>query len=1074
MSILFELERMERLLEDLSLLRRPLKIPVTAYKRKDGADRDGAFCPTEDWEDCRIDEPWQDLNSHRWYRTTIKIPDELAGCHVEFLITTGREGQWDATNPQMLFYMNGKIVQGIDVNHREVLLSRCAAAGEVFEIALLAYSGSVSGDLIIRTDLVKVDGQVEKLFYDFQTPVQAARLLKNSDAENYRRILQKLGPAADAMDLRVPASKKFYDSLRETGEILKKEFYTTVNEAAPVVSAVGHTHIDIAWLWTVEQTKEKAVRSFSTVLELMDRYPDYKFMSSQPLLYQYVRELAPEIYEKILERIREGRWEPDGAMLLEADCNLTSGESLVRQILKGEQFFREELGIPSKCLWLPDVFGYSAAIPQILKKCGIPYFLTTKIAWNQFNQLPNDTFMWKGIDGSEVFVFMPTACDFDKTLGLNVSFTDTRNTTTYTGIVNPNMALGTFKRFQNRDLTENTMMLFGFGDGGGGPTKEMLEAADRLKYGIPGIPRLVQENERVFFDRIFNEITPKRDMPVWDGELYFEYHRGTLTSMGKNKRNNRKSELLYEQLETLGVMTEVAGGEYPAELIEKGWDVILLNQFHDIIPGSAIEAVYDQSDKEYGEILEDGKNSKISMSTFLGMNALNETGYTGIPVIVTNTLGYVRDDIAVLSVRPDGLPAGMTVEMLAGQMQISDASGNVSPLQKTSENELLFMAKGVLQTGYKIFWMTHKNPHAKDACILQNEGMRFPYRFENEWYCAKFDRKMELTSLVEKTTGCELIKKSRTGNQLMSFEDRPMNWDNWDIDLFYERKSYPADSVSEPVLKECGPIRTVIGVQHRFANSIVEQDIILYRDLPRIDFKCHADWRDHHVLLRVNFPMNINAVKASYEIQFGNVERETTRNHSWDTAKFEVCAHKWADLSEEGLGVSLLNDCKYGHSIKNGEMGLTLIKSGVYPNENADIGMHDFTYSIYPHPDRWQNARTVEMAYDLNVPLTGDVLWKKPDMGGRNEWSLVTVSPENCFFEMMKRAEDGNGYILRIYENKNRRTQMKVTLGFTAARIEECNLLEEYIGLKAQNTDTFTDFIKPYEIKTYRITILQK
>lgn len=246
MSILFELERMERLLEDLSLLRRPLKIPVTAYKRKDGADRDGAFCPTEDWEDCRIDEPWQDLNSHRWYRTTIKIPDELAGCHVEFLITTGREGQWDATNPQMLFYMNGKIVQGIDVNHREVLLSRCAAAGEVFEIALLAYSGSVSGDLIIRTDLVKVDGQVEKLFYDFQTPVQAARLLKNSDAENYRRILQKLGPAADAMDLRVPASKKFYDSLRETGEILKKEFYTTVNEAAPVVSAVGHTHIDIA------------------------------------------------------------------------------------------------------------------------------------------------------------------------------------------------------------------------------------------------------------------------------------------------------------------------------------------------------------------------------------------------------------------------------------------------------------------------------------------------------------------------------------------------------------------------------------------------------------------------------------------------------------------------------------------------------------------------------------------------------------------------------------------------------------------------------------------------------------
>lgn len=1063
MSILFELERMERLLDDLSLLRRPVRIPVTAYKRREGSEMDGASCSTDTWEDCRIDEPWQTLDSHRWYRTTIKIPDELAGCHVEFLITTGREGQWDATNPQMLCYINGKIIQGIDVNHREVLLSRCADAGETIEIALLAYSGSVPGDLIIRTELVKVDEQVEKIFYDFQTPVQAARLLKKADEENYRRILVKLGPAADAMDLRVPGSKKFYDSLKNAEEILKKEFYTTINETAPIVSAIGHTHIDIAWLWTVDQTKEKAVRSFSTVLELMDRYPDYKFMSSQPLLYRYVKELAPEIYEKILNRIREGRWEPDGAMLLEADCNLTSGESLVRQILKGEQFFRKELGVPSRCLWLPDVFGYSAAIPQILKKCKIPYFLTTKIAWNQFNQLPNDTFMWKGIDGSQVFVFMPTACDFDKTLGLNVSFTDTRNTTTYTGIINPNMTLGTFKRFQNRDLTENTLMLFGFGDGGGGPTKEMLEAAKRLKYGIPGIPRLIQENERVFFDRIFDEITPKPDMPVWDGELYFEYHRGTLTSMGKNKRNNRKSELLYEQLETLGVMAEIEGGNYPAELIDKGWETILLNQFHDIIPGSAIEAVYEQSDKEYDMILKEGSISRKNISAFLGKKALKEAGFSGIPVIVTNTMGYVRNDIAELEIDTQKLPSQMTIQQFADQMQIADDKGNYSPIQKTADDKLLFKVSQIPPTGYKIFRITKKTTHHKETSAAS------PFVFENEWYHAEFNDRMEIVSLIEKTTGCELIKENRTGNQLMTFEDRPMNWDNWDIDMFYERKPYPADNVSKPVVKEHGPIRTVVGIRHQFANSIVEQDIIFYRDIPRIDFKCHADWQDHHVLLRVNFPVNINAVKASYEIQFGNVERETTRNHSWDTAKFEVCAHKWADLSEEGLGVSLLNDCKYGHGIRDGEMGLTLIKSGVYPNENADIGTHDFTYSIYPHPDRWQNARTIEMAYNLNLPLTGEILWEHAGMGGRNEWSLAAIQPENCFFEMMKQAEDGNGYILRIYENKNRRTQMKVTLGFEAARIEECDLLEGSETQIAENTDTFTDFIKPYEIKTYRI-----
>ena len=606
MSIQFEVERMERLAADLDLLRISGQIPVTDYLRKEGKQEDGAICDTEGWTPCCISEPWSELCEYRWYRTRVQIPEEMGGKRVEIRFITGREGQWDATNPQMLFYVNGRLVQGIDVNHRQVLLEEKAKAGTCIDIAFLVFTGSVPGDLIIRTDLITVDWETEQAYYDFLVPVQTARLLKNSDYENYRRILTRLAPAADILDLRQPYTERYYASLHRMRDILKEEFYTKVDENAPVVSAIGHTHIDIAWLWTVGVTREKAVRSFSTVLELMDQYPNYRFMSSQPILYQFVKEQEPELYEKIREKIREGRWETDGAMWLESDCNLPAGESLVRQVMKGEQFFMEEFGIPSRCLWLPDVFGYSAAIPQILKKSGVPYFLTTKIAWNQFNQLPNDTFIWKGIDGSDVFVFMPTTCDFDKTLGLNISFTDTRNTTTYTGIVNPNMTLGTFKRFQNRDLTENTLMLFGFGDGGGGPTREMLEEAERLKYGMPGIPRLVQEPERVFFDRIHEEIASRPDMPEWNGELYFEYHRGTLTSMGKNKRNNRKSEILYEQLETLGVMGEAYGQEYPAEILKSGWDIILLNHFHDIIPGSAIESVYDQTDVEYAQIRQDG------------------------------------------------------------------------------------------------------------------------------------------------------------------------------------------------------------------------------------------------------------------------------------------------------------------------------------------------------------------------------------------------------------------------------------------------------------------------------------
>lgn len=1055
MSIQFEVERMERLAADLDLLRVSGQIPVTDYLRKEGKQEDGATCSTEGWTECRISEPWSGLCEYRWYRTSICIPHEMDGKRVEFRFITGREGQWDATNPQMLFYVNGQIVQGIDVNHRQVLLAEQAEAGTRMEIAFLVFTGSVAGDLIIRTDLISVDWESEQAYYDFLVPVQTARLLKNSDYENYRRILTKMAPAADVLDLRQPYTERYYASLHKMREILKAEFYTHIDENAPVVSAIGHTHIDIAWLWTVGVTREKAVRSFSTVLELMDQYPEYRFMSSQPILYQFVKEQEPELYERIKEKIKEGRWETDGAMWLESDCNLPAGESLVRQVMKGEQFFMEEFGIPSRCLWLPDVFGYSAAIPQILKKSGVPYFLTTKIAWNQFNQLPNDTFIWKGIDGSDVFVFMPTTCDFDKTLGLNISFTDTRNTTTYTGIVNPNMTLGTFKRFQNRDLTENTLMLFGFGDGGGGPTREMLEEAERLKYGMPGIPRLVQEPERVFFDRVHEEIASRPDMPQWNGELYFEYHRGTLTSMGKNKRNNRKSEILYEQLETLGVMAEICGQKYPAEVLKAGWDIILLNHFHDIIPGSAIEAVYDQTDREYAEILQDGKQALEELTGQMAAKIQEEDPQNGetATVFVYNTQGYERDDVVCIE-------AAKVQNLKKPVFAMMDGEGNLSPVQYTEDGDLLFFAKGIPAVGYKTFVVITEDTSVTESCQTWSGC------FENRDYRVQFDDQMRITSLIEKETEHEFIQKGTTGNQLVTYEDRPMNWDNWDLDMFYKKKPYEADEVSQPQTVECGPVRTVVRIRKKFADSTVDQDIILYPDLPRIDFKTTANWQDHHVLLRTLFPVDVNSTKASYEIQFGNVERETTHNQSWDTAKFEVCAHKWSDLSEQGLGISLLNDCKYGHSVRDGEMGLTLIKSGVYPNENADIGHHEFTYAIYPHADRWQDARTVEMAYDLNVPLQTAI-----GIGAdiRTESSMISIAEKNCFFETIKRAEDGNGYILRVYENRNKRSKIHIALNLPVSEVTECDLMERPLRNVTFENGILQDSIKPYEIKTYRL-----
>lgn len=1044
MNLIFELGRAQRLIDDIEKLIVMEKSEITAYKSLEGKKKDGYLCAIDgQWEDYEMGTAWSQLDAHRWFRTTFTIPQSMDGQHVEFLITTGREGEWDATNPQMIFYLDGQMIQGVDVNHREVTISKEAKAGETHEVAILAYSGTVKGDLVIHTYLLAVDDRVQKLYYDLLIPLQSAYVLKKEDQENYRRVLQSMAPALDVLDLRNAYSEKFYSSIAQAEQILKETFYSEEREC-PTVSAIGHTHIDIAWLWTVEQTREKVLRSFSTVLRLMDQYPDYKFMSSQPILYQFVKEQEPEMYERIKERVREGRWEVDGAMWLEADCNLTGGESLVRQILKGHRFFLEEFGKESKSLWLPDVFGYSAALPQILKKSGIPYFMTTKIAWNQYNQLPNDTFIWKGIDGSEVFAFMPTTTDYDKDQGLNISFSDTRNTTTYTGIVNPNMALGTFKRFQNRDLTEDTLMLFGFGDGGGGPTKEMLESAERLKYGIPGIPKIHQEFEQDYFDRTYEKIHDLPDMPTWDGELYFEYHRGTLSSMGKNKRNNRKNEILYTQLETASCMAGMEKDEQLHKVLERGWDVLLLNQFHDIIPGSSIKAVYEQTDKEYQEIETAGKEELDRMVSFAAEKLFMENE----GVVVMNTQGYERDDLVLLD---DGSEMPMLV----------DEDGRRVPAQKTADGKYLFYVNHIPPLGFKKLYETEEP-------IREDSGQEWDYTFENPFFKVCFNEKMEITSLFEKEAEKELIQEGKRGNVLRTYEDRPMQWDNWDIDVFYQKKPYEADWYSPARVVENGEVRMVVEFECGFLDSKVTQQVCLYHQIPRIDFQTKADWKTHHVILRTHFPVDINATRASYEIQFGNVERETTNNYSWDTAKFEACGHKWADLSENSSGISLLNDCKYGYGIKKGDMSLTLIKSGTYPNEDADIGMHEFTYSIYPHAGRWQDAKTVEMAYNLNVPMPVKRIGKQEGCGREYE-SFLRCNQESCFVEVIKKAEDGNGVIVRMYENKNNRVRAQIQTAYPIAHVYECNLLEETEKELTSEKNSFETVFKPYEIKTFRL-----
>ena len=525
------------------------------------------------------------LGSHYWFRRKITVPESFAGHNVWMKIRTQIEEWDDGKNPQFLIFVNGEVRQGADMNHREMLLLENARGGEELTVDIQAYTGTLHLEFNFLAELYRLDEDLDKLYYDIQVPLWAfPRMDKDSKV---RLDLQTvLNNTINLLDMRVPYSEAFHASVKKALDYIGVELYEKMAGFEDVIATcIGHTHIDVAWWWTVAQTREKVVRSFATVLKLMEEYPSYKFMSSQPVLYYFLEQRYPELMEKIKERVKEGRWEPEGGMWLEADCNLTSGESLARQFIYGKRFFKEHFGVDNKVLWLPDVFGYSGALPQIMKKSGVDYFMTTKLAWNQINKIPNDTFIWRGIDGSEVLTHLIT------TLGIGQNPKESFFTT-YNGMLHPDAIMGGWERYQNKEINNDILISYGYGDGGGGPTRQMLEISKRMEKGIKGIPKVRQEGALTYFTELEQRVKDNKRLETWEGEFYFEYHRGTYTSMARNKRGNRKSELKLMDLELLGVLS----GNYPAEEITKFWrDTVLLNQFHDILPGSSIAEVYDLS-----------------------------------------------------------------------------------------------------------------------------------------------------------------------------------------------------------------------------------------------------------------------------------------------------------------------------------------------------------------------------------------------------------------------------------------------------------------------------------------------
>lgn len=1052
-------ERILQILRTLSGYRYEKIQNIEQYKlmRTDTRVEDVSQVDTSRWPIWKPAQLWGGHREFFLFETVVTIPPAFDGHIVGFQVKTGCEDQWDTTNPQFSLFINGKQVQGCDVNHTQAILTDNAQAGETFRIILSAFSGDNNLHLLLESQIYTLDPLAEALYFDLKVPLETASLLE-PDSDDSITIITSLNQAINLLDFREPFSDTYRQSLQATHTFLQDEFYGKIcgkQQTMKKLICVGHTHIDVAWLWTIAVTKDKVVRSFSTVLELMRRYPEYIFLSSQPQLYQYMKEHSPTLYEEIKQRVAEGRWETEGGMWVEADCNLSSGESLVRQFIHGKRFFREEFGTDNEILWLPDVFGYSAALPQIMEQCGIRYFMTTKISWNELNQMPYDTFEWEGIDGTRILTHFIPARDYIGPNGHKRGPNSYENSyfTTYNGILNPSQVMGGWERYQQKALGNEALFAFGYGDGGGGATSEMLEYGRRMAKGIPGCPQTVMGTAKQFFHQLEKDVAGHQNLPRWVGELYLEYHRGTYTSMARNKRDNRKSEFAYQNIELWSSMHQrLCGGPYPANMLDEAWKTILLNQFHDILPGSSIEEVYEDSQADYTRILTQADRIATETRQQLADQVNAPVG----SLVVFNPNAQATTHAIVTTVMET--PAGTTQVLFDGE--------TAHTVQSLADGQLLFQATDVPAKGFKTFELREGSvpEDPSNEITVTTTGM------ENQFFLLALDEKGQFARLYDKRAQRELFLPDQPGNQLICYEDRPHNYDAWDINHYYTEKSWFVEAVTSIIVEEQGPLRAVIRIERPYLKSTIVQRVIFYRDLPRIDLYHEIDWKEEHQLLKLQLPLDLHTSQATYEIQYGNVTRPTHQNTSWDQARFEVVMHKWMDLSEGDFGVSILSDAKYGVGVQGSTVGLTLLKSATSPNPSADRERHHFTYALYPHLGGWQTAGTIEQAYLLNNPLA---VARKQQEGGTlpSTYSFVTSHHDNVVVEVVKQAEESTDLIVRVYECHNRRTNATLSFGQKIQHAWECNLLEQEDRPLPVSDHTLTFPIKPYEIKTLKLSL---
>ena len=941
--------------------------------------------------------------THTWFKVILPLSrysekDEFEFvCHVNLF-------EIDIANPQFLIFVDGEKRQGFDVNHRHMYLS----GGKDYVVDIYAYSGmwdNYGRTLVL--ELYESFPEIRSLRNDLSVAFEAVSL-GDSLGKTYAEQMRILDNTLDIIEFGEDKDR-FFSSVAKAKKYFSDNFYGKFSEVK--VACVGQTHIDLAWWWVRAQTKEKAVRSFATALDLMRRYPEFRFFSSQVPLYSYVKRYAPELYEEIRLRVKEGRWIVDGGLYLESDCNMTSGESLVRQLAYGKQFFRDEFGVDSRTAWLPDSFGFAASLPQILVKSGIDAFVTSKISWNDTNVMPHDAFMWKGIDGTKIFAYFLTAQDY-------VPETPPCGYTTYNAEGNLKQVKGTWKRFKDKALSNEVLFPFGHGDGGGGPTEEYLENIRRMSKGIEDCPVTEYKAPSEFIKDFIANIPDGETLKEWFGELYLELHRGTFTSIAKNKRNNRKAEFSIMQAEGLSSFCSmIFGAKYPQEELDEIWKKILFNQFHDILPGSGIKEVYDDSDRDYAEI-------------FQSLDKINGA----MKSLVAGKVGGKGEYVAF---NPHGFPVSGGVEVSGKYYRVENI-----PAKGCKRVSLK-------DTGSKVF-VDEK-------------------RLENDYFAIEFDNGFMMTSIFDKRAQRQVLRDGGRGNLLEVYDDMlNSEFDAWEIKSYHCKKKYEiSEVVSTKILHENG--RAGMEICKKFRNSTVTQRIYLYDDDDIIDFKTTADWHEKNLLLKAAFEVDVIASKAVTDIQFGTLERPLHSNTSWEEARFEICAHKFVDLSEDDYGVALMNDCKYGHDFRNGALRITLIKCACSPNPDADVGAHEFSYALYPHSGNHKSAGVMRKSYVYNAPITVVKAEATTQKDLPETYSFVSCESENVICETIKESYDGQGIVLRLFEHFGRRTVARVLLGFDVEKAYVCDIGENVLSEVKISGNILEFRIEPFEIVTIKV-----